>query len=289
MRSKVKPLLFIFPALLYLSVFIFYPIAKNLILSFLNAPTPRSRDYFFTGLENYIELFKDPLFLRSLRNNVFWVLLSIAVPVTFGLILAIILAERKRSRLLYTCIYFIPHTVAPVIAAIVWRWIYDPNFGPLNQALKALNLTLLTRQWLANRSLVLVALNVMGSWSYFGFCVLIFMSGLQNISPSLYEAAVMDGASSLQKSIHITIPMLRRTLLFIIVYTIIGSLKFFDLIFVATKGGPNEASYVVGLYIYNLFISQGRVNYAATMSTLLTIVIMLFSVVLIRNIISEPK
>ncbi len=289
MRSKVKPLLFISPALLYLGVWIYYPIAKNLYLSFLDAPTPRSRDYFFVGLQNFVRLFQDELFLKSLWHNIIWVLLSIAIPVVLGLLLAVLLAGRGRARLFYAGIYFIPQTIAAVIAAIVWRWIYDPNFGPLNQALAWLGLSALAQQWLADESLVLVSVNMIGSWTYVGFCVLIYMAGLQNINPNLYEAAMIDGANALQRFFYITVPGLRNTILFIIVFTIIGSMKFFDLIFVATRGGPNNASFVVGLYIYNLLMHQGRINYAATMSTVLTAIILLFSIVLIRNIISERE
>lgn len=289
MRSKVKPLLFISPALLYLGIWIYYPIVRNLYLSFLDAPTPRSRDYFFVGLRNYIRLFQDEIFLLSLWHNIEWVLLSIGVPVVIGLLLAVLLAGRRRTRLFYAGVYFIPQTIAAVIAAIVWRWIYDPNIGPLNRALEGLGLSALTQQWLANESLVLVSVNMVGSWTYVGFCVLIFMAGLQNINPNLYDAAMIDGANAFQRFVYITLPLLRSTILFIIVYTIIGSMKFFDLIFVATKGGPNNASYVVGLYIYNLFLHQGRTNYAATMSTVLTVIILLLSVFLIRNIIRTDQ
>jgi raffinose/stachyose/melibiose transport system permease protein len=289
MRSQIKPLLFISPALLYLGVWIYYPIVRNLYLSFLDAPRPRSRDYFFVGLRNFVRLFQDELFLKSLWHNIVWVLLSIAIPVVIGLLLAVLLAGRRHSRLFYAGVYFIPQTIAAVIAAIVWRWIYDPNIGPLNQLLEVVGLSALTQQWLANESLVLFSVNMIGSWTYVGFCVLIFMAGLQNINPSLYDAAMIDGANSLQRFFFVTIPLLRSTILFIIVFTIIGSMKFFDLIFVATKGGPNNASYVVGLYIYNLFLHQGRINYAATMSTVLTGIILLFSVILIRNIISSEQ
>lgn len=289
MRSKIKPLLFISPALIYLGIWIFYPIVRNVYLSFLDAPTPRSRNYFFVGLQNYIRLFQDELFYKSLWHNVIWVLLSIAIPVVLGLLLAVLLAGRGRTRVFYAGIYFIPQTIAAVIAAIVWRWIYDPNFGPLNRALEGIGLSVLAQQWLAKESLVLVSVNMIGSWTYVGYCVLIFMAGLQNINPNLYEAAMIDGANAVQNFFYITLPLLRNTILFIVVYTIIGSMKFFDLIYVATNGGPNDASQVLGLYIYNLFLRQGRVNYAATMSTVLTVIILLFSIFVIRNIIRDQE
>ena len=289
MRSKVKPLLFISPALLYLGIWIYYPIVRNLYLSFLDAPTPRSRNYFFVGLQNYIRLFQDEIFFKSLWHNVIWVLLSITIPVVLGLLLAVLLSGRSRTRLFYAGVYFIPQTIAAVIAAIVWRWIYDPNFGPLNRALEGLGLSVLAQQWEANGSLVRTSVNRSGSWTYVGFCVLIFMAGQQNINPNLYDAAMIDGANAVQRFFYITLPPLRNTILFIVVYTVIGSMKFFDLIYVATNGGPNDASQVLGLYIYNLFLRQGRVNYAATMSTVLTVIILLFSIFLIRSIIRDQE
>lgn len=288
-KLRVKPLLFIAPALLYLGIWIYYPIVSNAILSFLDAPTPRSRDYFFVGLQNYFKLFQDEVFRKALWHNIVWVLLSIAVPVVIGFLLAVLLSSRRRTRLIYSSIYFIPQTVAALIVAIVWRWIYDPNIGPLNKGLEALGLGALTRNWLADQSIVLVCVNMMGSWMYVGFTVLLFLAGLQNISPELYEAAKLDGANALQQLVYLTIPLLRNTILFVIVYTIIGSMKFFDLVFVATNGGPNDASQVVGVYIYDLFLRQGRINYAATMSTVLTVIILLASVFVIRNILSDRK
>ena len=284
-RFNIRPYIFIAPALIYLGIWIFYPIFNALHLSFFDSPTGRSRDYFYVGLDNFRKLLADDLFLKSLYHNVIWVLLSIAIPVVLGLLLAVLLSGRERTRLIYASAYFIPQTIAAVIAAIVWRWIYDPSLGPLNQLLEAIGLS--GRHWLADESIVLIAVNMIGSWTYFGFCVLIFMAGLQNISPELYDAAKIDGAAALQQFIYVTIPMLRNAIIFVLVYTIIGSMKFFDLIFVATNGGPNESSTVVGLRIFQHSMREGRFNYAATMSTVLTIIILLLSVVVIRQIVAE--
>ena len=286
-RFNIRPYIFIAPALIYLGIWIFYPILNALVLSFFDSPTGRSRDYFWVGIENYIKLLQDDLFLKSLYHNIIWVLLSIALPVVLGLLLAVLLSGRGRTRLVYASIFFIPHTVAAVCAAIVWRWIYDPSIGPLNWLLETIGLA--GRPWLADESIVLIAVNMIGSWSYYGFCVLIFMAGLQNISPELYDAAKIDGAGALQQFFYVTIPLLRNAITFVLVYTIIGSMKFFDLIFVATNGGPNEASTVVGLRIYWYSMREGRFNYAATMSTILTVVILVLSVAVIRQIVTEDE
>ena len=130
---------------------------------------------------------------------------------------------------------------------------------------------------------------MMGSWSYVGFVVLIFLAGLQNISPELYEAAKLDGANAVQQLIRLTIPLLRNTIMFVVVYTIINSMKFFDLVFVATNGGPNDASQIVGVYIYNIFLREGRINYGATMSTVLTAIILVSSIFIIRHIVRDQE
>lgn len=287
-RSRINPLLFVFPAALYLGLWIYYPIARNIQLSFLRSPTPRSKEYEFAGLQNFRQLLNDDVFLLAIGHNIIWVLLSIAIPVVIGLLLAVLLADRK-SRLVYATIYFIPVTVASIIAAIVWRWIYNPNFGALNQLLDMVGLGALQQFWLGDEQLALVSVNMIGSWGYFGFCTLIFLAGLQNIDPDLHEAARIDGAGPFQRFFFVTLPLLKNTILFVIVYTIIGSMKFFDLIYVTTNGGPNESSQVVGVYMYDLFLRQGEVNYAASMSTVLTVIILLLSIVVIRNLAGQQQ
>ena len=143
--------------------------------------------------------------------------------------------------------------------------------------------------WLGDEQLALVSVNMIGSWGYFGFCTLIFLAGLQNIDPDLHEAARIDGAGPFQRFFYITLPLLKNTILFVAVYTIIGSMKFFDLIYVTTNGGPNESSQVVGVYMYDLFLRQGEVNYAASMSTVLTVIILLLSIVVIRNLAGQQQ
>ena len=286
--SRINPFLFVFPAALYLGLWIYYPIVRNIQLSFLRSPTPRSRDYEFAGLQNFRQLLNDDVFLLAIGHNIIWVLLSIAIPVVIGLLLAVLLANR-RSRLVYATIYFIPVTVASIIAAIVWRWIYNPNFGALNQVLDMVGLGALQQFWLGDEQLALISVNMIGSWGYFGFCTLIFLAGLQNIDPDLHEAARIDGAGPFQRFFYITLPLLKNTILFVIVYTIIGSMKFFDLIYVTTNGGPNESSQVVGVYMYDLFLRRGEVNYAASMSTVLTVIILLLSIVVIRNLVGQQQ
>ena len=279
---------FILPAFLYLAVWLFFPILNNFYLSLLDAETARSRDYFFVGLDNYKELFQDKIFWRALSHNIIWVILSILIPLVLGLVLAAMLYN-MRSRLFYASIFFIPHTFALIITAIVWRWMYHPKYGLINQTLDNLGLGYFKMHWLGDENVALIAVNMMGSWSYYGFCVLIFLAGLQNIDPTLNDAAKIDGAGPIQRFFKITIPLLRNTFMFLIIWTIIGSMRFFDLIFVATNGTPNLATDITGLYIYRLIMQQGRVTYAGSISVILTIIILFMSIYVIKNLMRENE
>ncbi len=279
---------FILPGFLYLSVWLFFPILNNFYLSLLDAETARSRDYFFVGLDNYKELFQDKIFWRALSHNIIWVILSILIPLILGLVLAAMLYN-MRSRLFYASIFFIPHTFALIITAIVWRWMYHPKYGLINQTLDNLGLGYFKMHWLGDENVALIAVNMMGSWSYYGFCVLIFLAGLQNIDPTLNDAAKIDGAGPIQRFFKITIPLLRNTFMFLIIWTIIGSMRFFDLIFVATNGTPNLSTDITGLYIYRLIMQQGRVTYAGSISVILTIIILFMSIFVIRNLMRENE
>ena len=280
--------LFLFPAIIYLAIWLFYPLFNNAYLSLLDAETARSRDYFFVGLDNYSELIRDQIFWRALLHNIIWVVLSIFIPLLIGLILAAMLYN-MRSRLFYASIFFIPHTFALIITAIVWRWIYHPKYGLINQTLDNLGLGSFKMHWLGNENIALVAVNMMGSWSYYGFCVLIFLAGLQNIDPTLNDAAKIDGAGPIQRFFKITVPLLKNTFMFLVVWTIIGSMRFFDLIFVATNGTPNLSTDITGLYIYRLIMQQGRVTYAGTISVILTLFILAMSFFVIKNLMRENE
>ena len=277
-----SPYLFLAPALVYLGIWIFYPIVQNVVLSTLQPVSGRESELLFVGLANYQRLLSDTLFFRALAHNLIWVALSIVLPVVIGLILAVLLVNR-RMRLFYAMLFFLPATVAPIMAAIVWGWIYNPTFGALNQVLDLIGLSGLARPWLGDTASALVAVNMIGSWGYYGFCTLIFLAGLQGIDPEIYDAARIDGAGPFQQFWKITIPLLRPTLIFVLVYTVIGSMKFFDIIYVATKGGPNNSTQIVAVYMFDLFIRQGQVHYAAAMSTVLTLIILAISVLLLRG------
>ncbi len=282
-KRFISPYAYLLPGVVYLSIWIYYPIARNFYISLLKSDEARSGNFEFVGLDNYRRILTDELFYRAMFHNLAWVALSVVIPVTIGLVLAVLLVQR-RARLFYAAVFFLPATVAPIMSAIVWGWIYNPTFGALNQVLSMTGLAALRHPWLADPATALISVNMIGSWSYYGFCTLIFLAGLQNIDFEIYDAARIDGATALQRFTYLTLPLLKPTLIFVLVYTIIGSMKFFDIIYVATKGGPDNSTQIVAVYLFELFIRQREVSYAAAMSNILTLIILVMSLVLVRHI-----
>jgi raffinose/stachyose/melibiose transport system permease protein len=236
----------------------------------------------FIGLGNYLSLFTDRVFRLSLWHNLLWSALTVVIPLSIGLVLAV-LVTKVRGRVALSAMYFLPVTVPLVVGGVVWKWIYNPIFGLLNYTLKAIGLGKLALNWLADTDIAFYALFVTGTWTYFGFCVLIFMNALQSVDENLYEAAKIDGATELQLFFHITIPSLRTTINFLIIWSTIGAMKFFDLVYVMTRGGPGHATEIVGTYIFELAFRQQKVGYASSAAMVLLAIILLLTYLTVRT------
>jgi len=250
LKRKGSAYLFVLPPLVLYAVFVIYPLLGTISLSLTNwdgvSPTKE-----FVGLANYAKMFQaDRLFLRAFSHILYWIVLGTISPIVIGLGLAALLFTRIRGRTFFRTVYFMPAVLSSMVVGIIWGWIYNPVFGLLNEILKRLGLASLTRAWLGDSGTALTALIVAAIWSYFGFCVVIFLAGLQNIDVSLYEAAEIDGANALQRFIHVTIPGLREVITMVTTYTLIGGFRVFDIVWVTTRGGPANATEVMSTYIY---------------------------------------
>ena len=236
----------------------------------------------FSGLSNYLLLFQDRVFGLSLWHNLYWSFLTIVIPLSVGLVLAV-LVTKSRGRLVLGAIYFLPVTVPLVVGGVVWKWIYNPVFGLINLVMKRIGWTGLALNWLADTDIAFYSLFVTGTWSYFGFCVLIFTNALQSIDENLYEAARIDGANEFQLFFYVTVPSLRTTINFLIIWSTIGAMKFFDLVYVMTKGGPGHSTEIVGTYIFELAFRQQRVGYASSAAMVLMMIILVLTYAIIRT------
>lgn len=234
----------------------------------------------FVGFENYARLVQDPRFIASLGNTLRLTFLFVPLNLIVALGLAITLNRVAHFRNVYRAIFFLPLLTMPVASAIVWRWLYDPTFGPINTALDAIGVT--GPAWLADPTLAMVALVVMLVWNGVGRDMVIFLAGLQAIPRDLYEAALVDGANRWQALRYITLPLLSPTTFFVTVVTTIGAFQIFDAVYVMTAGGPGGTTRTAVFYLYEEAFANFRIGYASAMTWALFLLILGFTLVQFR-------
>jgi raffinose/stachyose/melibiose transport system permease protein len=276
MQNGRTAFLFVVPALVLYLAFVGLPILQVFACSFFSWDSGAIQG--FGGLSNYSRLVADNVFWTALSHNAIWVVLTLAFPVMAGLIIASILAEQgPRTVRLLSVLFFLPRTIPLVVVGIIWLWIYSPIFGLLNWLLDLVGLGSFGAAWLAEPNTALLSLNIAGAWTFFGFCNIIYLAAIQSIDPSLYEAASLDGATWWQKFRFVTAPLLRSTTLFLGLYAAIEAMRFFDLVYVTTGGGPGYATEVLTTHIYKTFFLVGDFGYAAALSVVLLAIVLSIS------------
>jgi raffinose/stachyose/melibiose transport system permease protein len=281
LKSSLLAYLFLLPAFGLFFTFVCFPVVQTFFISLTNwdGIGPKT----FVGLQNYLNLFTvDDLFWKSLRNTLIWAAASATIPVGMGLVIANLLVRGKvRFGRWFQIIFFLPQVISMVIAAVIWKWIYDPVFGPLNVILKGIGLDSLAIGWLGSPKLVMVALFIIYIWMTYGFCVLIFTAALQGVDPQTYDAANIDGCGSWGQFRHVTIPGLNQSITTVITLMTVWSFSIFDLVMTTTRGGPGFSSYVISYYVYNQGFMVNRVGFGAAASIILTIIVLVASRVII--------
>jgi ABC-type sugar transport system permease subunit len=272
--------LFLLPALLLYVVFMVYPFVQSIYLSLTdwNGATP-TKD--FVGLENYDRLFGEELLWKSLWHNVIWVTIGTLGPMALGLALAMLLWKRPKGFTLFRTAFFMPQVLSPVVIAIIFNWIYNPLFGLLNKGLDRVGLESWSRGWLGDPDTALFAVLGASIWAETGFVFVVFLAGLQTVSRDLIEAATIDGANAWQRFWNVTVPQLANVVNVVAALLLIAGFSAFDMIFVMTGGGPNNATELIATYTYSAFI-QSQVGYAAALSLVLTVISLVVSVVFIK-------
>lgn len=264
-RRGGSNLLYIVPGLIVYAVFVLGPIVAAVIISLtewngLAMPV-------FVGMENYVDLFADDRFYISLGNNAQFIIFYCVLPLIIGICLAAIISVvRQRERLVLRTLLFMPYIMPTAVLGIIWQWLYNPAFGPLNQFLKAVGLGAIALPWLGSFTFVLPAVGAVATWYFFGFCMVIFLTGMQRIDPQFYDAARVDGAKGWQTFFYVTLPSLLPEIRVVLLLTIIASIKSFDLIFTMTRGGPGNATLVPNIYMYQLGFQLNRYGYAAAVA-----------------------
>jgi len=234
----------------------------------------------FVGLKYYAFVLTDPLFYNAIFHNIIFLALAISIPVWVGFVLAVLLSEVVALRTLFRSVLFLPCIFGGVVVAYIWNWIYHPLDGLLNGVLKIVGLHILTSSWLGDARLALVSVFGAYSWASYGYSMVFFMAGLQNIPPDIYDAAKIDGAGFFKKTIYITIPSLRGVITFVIILRIITALKQFEIPFILTSGGPYYATDMMEIYTYR-FIADYELGFAGAGATVEAVIVFLVALLFI--------
>ncbi len=258
------------PALVILGIFVFYPIVAAAYMS-LTSWDGFNPEMPFVGLDNYLNLAKNPEFWNSLTVTVIYAAGVSVLSVLTGLVFAILLDAPIRGRGLYRTIYFLPVVTSSVAVSIVWKYMLDDS-GLVNNWLGHLGIT--GPDWLQNRWIALAALTMLTVWKNLGFNIVLYLTALQGLPRSVFEAAEIDGANKLQQIRFMTVPLLRPMTFFVVVQALINSFQAFDLVYVFTEGGPRGGTDVLGMMMYRQAFRLGNFGYGTAIS-LVTLVLVL--------------
>lgn len=264
---------FLAPSFIVLLVFIFTPVFFSLYLSFHQWNVVAANKP-FVGLENFSQLLRDRTFWNSFKNTLIYTL-HVPVGMAISLFIAMLMNRKIRGVNLLRTIFFLPSVASFVAVALVWQWMYHPEFGLLNYLLSFFGVERIG--WLSDPNLALVSVMILSVWMGIGYQMVIFLAGLQSIPEELYEVALTEGASAWQRFRYITLPLLKPTTFFVLITSVIGSFQVFTLVYVMTQGGPLRATDVVVFHIYKNAWDYLKMGYASAISWVLFIVIMLIT------------
>ncbi|GEL12826.1 multiple sugar abc membrane-spanning permease protein [Lapidilactobacillus concavus DSM 17758] len=269
--------IYLFPALLLLTLFLFIPALMSIYYSLTdyNMLAPQAR--LFIGLKNYLTLFKDPIFLKSVRNVAQFVIFVMPLQVGVALGLALIVNKKRPGNTFFKISFFAPVVVSLVVTSVLWLYILNPEQGLLNGVLNQLGLP--SQPLLTSPKQAMFAIIGLSAWQGAGYQMLIFLAGLQNIPNEIYEAATLDGAGKWEKFRHITLPMLKPTSLMILTTTFIDAFKLIVQPMVMTQGGPMDSTITPVYYIYRTGFTDRQLGYASAMTIVYGVAIILFTVI----------
>lgn len=276
-KNKMIGWSFVILAAVMIIVFYFYPMLHALLLSFQSGT---GRNLSWVGIENYARLFKDPVFLTTVKNTVIYLIIQVPLMIVLALILSVLLNSKSiKFKGLFRTAIFLPAVTSLVAYSVIFKYMFGQD-GLINIMLMKLSLISAPIQWLTDPFWAKVTIIIAITWRWTGYNMIFYLSSLQNIDQSIYEAAKIDGASAFQQFTKITVPLLKPIILFTSITSTIGTLQLFDEVMNITAGGPGNATMTISQYIYNLsFKYTPDFGYAATVSYAIVIMIVVFSII----------
>ncbi|MGY3715195.1 carbohydrate ABC transporter permease [Sutcliffiella cohnii] len=269
-------MLYLSPALLFLTVFLFYPMFKTLYFSFFQTAGAGIVQG-FVGFDHYIRLFNSELFLGSLKSTFMFVLYTVPTGIVIALALAVIASEKLKGIGFFRIIFSSSLGISVAAGATIWLFFFHPTLGVLNNILSIFGVSSI--KWLTSSSWALISVAITTIWMNIGFNFIILLGGIQNISEELYESAKMDGAGYWRQLLSITIPLLSPTLFFVSVVTLINSFQTFGQIDILTGGGPSNSTNLLVYSIYREAFYNGRFGYASAQAIILFLIILVFTII----------
>jgi raffinose/stachyose/melibiose transport system permease protein len=281
--ERLKWVAFLAPALAVYLVFLVYPIAQSGVLSFSSWAGP-GRPSTPVGLDNFRELLSDPIFWRALRNTGALLFVSVFIQLPVALGLALIVTSARRGRRFWRGVYFLPTLMSTVAVAILWRFVYSPEYGIINWFLRTVGLDDLAQGWLGQTSTALPAVIVANTWQWAPFYMIIYVAAIVGLDHDVYEAASMDGANALQQFWYVTLPLLRPVLITTSILSLAGEIKAFDLIYIMTGGGPSYSTELLATYMFRQGFTNYRLGYASALAMVMFLITLVLTIiVLVRS------
>lgn len=269
-RKKILPYLLVSPYVIHFLLFVAFPVGFSIVLTFhkWNIISPME----FTGLNNYIRLFNDKTFLKSMGNTIIFLLIHIPLQIVFALFLAEILNQKIKLRGVFRGAFFLPVIVSGVVVTILWQQLYGYDTGLLNRLLVMIGLDKVG--WLTDPNIAMASIAVMATWKNIGLYIVLFLVGLQTVPTQYYEAADLEGATHLQKFFKITLPMINPTIFMVMILSTIGGFSLFIEPYIMTGGGPLNSTVSAVLYIYKQGFFYYHMGYAATLGLFFAFIIL---------------
>ncbi|PNR97645.1 carbohydrate ABC transporter permease [Petrotoga olearia] len=277
-KNSIKGYLFFLPFGVLYGLFLIYPLINGFRMSFFDW------DLFgepqFIGLQNFSKMFNDPTFWSSLWHTIYFVILTVPILVILGFLMALLLNSKIYMKRLFRMLFFFPYVLSITIVCSIWAFLYQPHFGIIDKIFEIIGINY--TGWLLDPKTAMPAIALTTIWWTLGFNVILYLAGLQEISDSVYEAATIDGANSFQKTIFITIPLLKRTHALVLVLQTIASLQIFGQVYIMTGGGPQGSTRVLIQYIYDQGFRYFRMGYAQAMALFFFAIMFVIAFIQIR-------